>query len=338
MTCQLDNNKFAVSVADALLFDDSCGGEQLILSAKTLINSSITQAIQATTIYGGKGSQSQFEFNYQKEITVALEDSVFSPVYMAVQNGTNIVNELAKFYTTEDVVFDAQGVGTLKGAPVGNIQVAMEDGTFMTVLATGGKVTVPAMANKTVALTFAEEGMHDTITIDAASFPKSLKLVLKVDIFDNNGLAEQMQIVIPKFKPDGALELALTHDGVATSALAGKALSACGEYAKIAFKKVSQSEKPCYVALVANPADVEFSVVDNNEPVAISVLGVRGGIYGNVTLDNTKLNWESSDDAVITVVDGVITLAPDVVAPQTATVTVTAEGAPPITIAVDVQA
>lgn len=334
----LDNKKFAVSVADALLFDDSCGGEQLILSAKTLINSSITQAIQATTIYGGKGSQSQFEFNYQKEITVALEDSVFSPVYMAVQNGTNIVNELAKFYNTEEVLFDAQGVATLKGVPAGNVQVAMEDGTFMTVAATGSTVTIPTMADKTVPLTYAEEGMLDTITIDASSFPKSLKLVLKVDIFDDNGLAEQMQIVIPKFKPDGALELSLTHDGVATSALAGKALSSGGQYAKIAFKKVSQTEKPCFVALVPTPADIEFSVLNNNTPVTVSVLGVRGGIYGNITLNNASLKWESSDDTVVTVVDGVITLDPAVVAPQTATITVTADGVPPVTINVDVQA
>lgn len=338
MTCQLENNKFAVSVADALLFDDSCGGEQLVMSSKTLINSSITQAIQATTIYGGKGSQSQFEFNYQKEITVALEDSVFSPVYLAVQNGTNIVNELTKFYTDETVKFDDKGVAELKGDAVGNVQVGLDDGTFMTTVALNKKITVPALAGKEVPVVYVEEGQHDTITISADSFPKSLKLVLKVDIFDNNGLVEQMQIIIPKFKPDGALDLSLTHDGVATSALAGKALSNCGEYAKIAFKKVERAtEGACFTALVATPAEIEFDITSpDNEPVPITVLGVRSGIYGNITLSPDKLKFTPSEEGVVTITNGVVAFNPAVVDNKEITIKVEADGVPEATIAVTV--
>ena len=337
-TCSTENKKLAVSVADALLFDTSCGGEQLILNAKTLMNSSISQAIQETIVYGGKGSQTQGTIPYQKEVSVTLEDSLFSPVYLAVQNGTNIAQELTKFYTQEAVTFDAQGTAKLSTTPSGNVQVGVEEGQFMTVIPVGDSITVTSMADKTAQVVYAEEGMHDTISIDAKSFPKAMKLVLNIDIFDDNGLAEQMQIVIPKFKPDGNMELSFTHDGVATSNMAGKALSDCGNYAKISFKKVNQGvDAKCFAAIYADPNAIELDSTVTGDSVAIAVRGVRQGIYGNITLDNSKLVWTIDDPAVATVINGVITLATTATPSDTAQVTVsTGEPINPFTDTIEV--
>lgn len=306
MTCELGNKKFAVSVADVLLYDTSCAGEQLILNGKTLINSSITQAIQQTTVYGGKGSQSQFEFNYQKEITVNIEDSTFSPVYMAVQNGTNIVSEEANFYVQEKVTFDATGKATLKSEPVGTVQVGDEFGTYQVVIPTGSDITMEEMADKEATVVYVEKGEFRKMEIKADAFPKTLKLVMTVDIFDDRGKVEEMQIVIPRFKPDGAIDLSLTHDGVATSTLAGKALADCNaNYAEIVWKDLVGENEVCYSALSVTPSSIEFETGDTE---TLKVKGIRGGLYGNIPITE-GLEFTSADDTVATVdaVTGLVT-------------------------------
>lgn len=306
MTCELGNKKFAVSVADVLLYDTSCAGEQLILNGKTLINSSITQAIQQTTVYGGKGSQSQFEFNYQKEITVNIEDSTFSPVYMAVQNGTNIVSEEANFYVQEKVTFDATGKATLKSEPVGTVQVGDEFGTYQVVIPTGAEIVMEEMADKEGTVVYVEKGEFRKMKIKADAFPKTLKLVMTVDIFDDRGKVEEMQIVIPRFKPDGAIDLSLTHDGVATSALAGKALADCNaNYAEIVWKDLVGDSEVCYNSLMVTPSSVEFETGDTE---TLKVKGVRGGLYGNIPITE-GLEFTVAEDTVAMVdsTTGVVT-------------------------------
>lgn len=318
MTCELGNKKFAVSVADVLLYDTSCAGEQLILNGKTLINSSITQAIQQTTVYGGKGSQSQFEFNYQKEITVNIEDSTFSPVYMAVQNGTNIVSEEANFYVQEKVTFTDLGVATLKSEPVGNVQVADEFGTYQVVIPNATEITMPEMAGKETTVVYVEKGEFRKMEIKADAFPKTLKLVMTVDIFDDRGKVEEMQIVIPRFKPDGAIDLSLTHDGVATSTLAGKALADCNSnYAEIIWKDLVGENEVCFNTLLVTPAEISFETADTE---TLKVKGVRGGLYGNIPITE-GLTFTVAEDT-IAIVDAVTGLVTGV-GPGTTTVTVT---------------
>lgn len=331
MTCELGNKKFAVSVADVLLYDTSCAGEQLILNGKTLINSSITQAIQQTTVYGGKGSQSQFEFNYQKEITVNIEDSTFSPVYMAVQNGTNIVSEEANFYVQEKVTFDATGKATLKSEPVGTVQVGDEFGTYQVVIPTGSEITMEEMADKEATVVYVEKGEFRKMEIKADAFPKTLKLVMTVDIFDDRGKVEEMQIVIPRFKPDGAIDLSLTHDGVATSTLAGKALADCNaNYAEIVWKDLVGENEVCYTALAVTPSSIEFETGDTE---TLKVKGIRGGLYGNIAITE-GLEFTSADDTVATVdaVTGLVTA----VGVGTTTITITEKSGQTRTIPVEV--
>lgn len=326
MTCALDNNKFAVSVAKAMLFDTTCAGKQLILNAQTLMNSSISQAIQSSQVYGGQGSQLLFEFDYQKEITVTLEDSVFSPVYLATQNGTKLVEELGDVYRTETVTFDASGVATLKYVPSGDIQVGQEDGTYILALATGNTVTLPTMADKQAVVVYTERLKTKTLTIDSKSFPKSMELVLTIDIFESatNSKVEEMQIVIPKFKPDGNFELSLTHDGVATSSLAGKAFSNCGEYAKIKFIPVEGTTATCEVTgLLVTPSPVELDSTNVGDTVQLYVRQVFSDGSTSAPVAPTAVTYVSDNDTDITVTaNGVVTLVNGTLGDK-ATITVT---------------
>ena len=323
--CATDSNQFLVSVADIMLFDITCDKEMLMLVGKTELNTSITQSIQSTSIYAGKGAQKIFEYNYQKELAIAIEDAVFDAKYIAMQNGTKIVSQLADFYIKEEVTFDTLGKATLKETPAGDVQVLLENGEYKTITPTGKEVLDVLLKDKKTSIVYAQSTVMDTITIDAKTFPKAMKLVMNVDIFTNAGKQMEMQITVPQFKPDGALEISLTTDGVASSALNGSALiDKSGNYAYFAFKDVSgQNSLVAYTALAANPSVIDLAQ-DVGLPVTPQVIGIRGGAYGNVPLDNSTLTWESSDTNVATVdPTGKISLGATAVAGQKANITVT---------------
>lgn len=314
MACNtgMDNaNQFLVSVADVKIFDCDNGVERLMINGKTKLNTSLTQTIQTTSLYAGKGAQKIFEYNYQKELAIALEDAAFDVKYIAMQNGTTIVNQLSEFYKEEEVTFDPTGVATLTGTPSGVVQVQMSNGEFMAVPAVDQTITDIAFADVTATVVYAEMKNLDTITIDAKSFPKAMKLVMNVDIFTNAGKIQEMQIVIPQFKPDGALDLSLTTDGVASSTLNGTALiDQKGNYAYFAFENVAGATgaNAIITGLATNPSLISLDAT-GTETVAVKVLGLRGGIYGNVPLVNTDLTFTSKDTAVAQVsANGVISL------------------------------
>lgn len=300
-------NKFLTSVADVKLYDDITN--DLILNGKTLINSSMTQSIQSQAVYGGKGSQKLFEFNYQKELAFTIEDAVFNASYISLQNNTKVLQELTDYYTDEYVVLDASGEGELTEAPVGNIHIQTEDGSHIQIVPNGKKFTYLPLAKTEVRVSYAYKELMDTVSISASSFPKAVRLVLNGDIMTNNGKEEEMQILVHKFKPDGALELTLSHDGVSTSSLAGTALAnGKGEYAKISFKKVG-SDDIKLVKISASPAEVDLDSSVPNDSEQLSVYGIRGD-NTVILLDNTKLTFVSDDPLIATVdTNGLITLA-----------------------------
>lgn len=313
-------NQFLTSVADVQLFDLKTG--DLILNGKTLLNSSLTQAIQSQAIYGGKTSQKLFELNYQKELTFAIEDAVFNVAYICLQNNAKVVRELSEYYATEEVLLDASGAGSVSQTPVGNVHIEMPDGTYKQLIPTGKGFTEPALKDQLVTVAYMYNEMMENIDIKADTFPAAVKMVLNADIMTNAGKEKEIQILVHKFKPDGALELSMTHDGVSSSALAGSAISHKGSYAKISLKEVNLTDVPL-VALAATPAEVALDSAVLGDSSTITMYGIRGGSYGNILLDNTKLTWTSDDTNVATVVDGVITLGATATTGNTTVVRVT---------------
>lgn len=300
-------NKFLTTVADVKLYDNDTG--DLILNGKTLLNSSMTQSIQSQAVYGGKGSQKLFEFNYQKELAFSIEDAVFNISYMTLQNNTKVLRELADYYTDEFVTLDSGGKGELSQTPIGNIHVENEDGTHTQVVPNGKSFTYTLLAGKEVRVSFVYKEIMDNVTISASSFPKAVRMVLNGDIMTNNGKEEEMQIVVPKFKPDGAMELSMTHDGVSSSALAGSSIADNkGDYAKISFKKVNESDVQL-IKIAASPEEVDLDSAVVGDSEQLSVYGIRGGSYGVILLDNKKLTFTSDEPTIATVdVNGLVAL------------------------------
>jgi len=327
-------NQFLTSVANVRLFDRLT--DELILNGKTLLNSSMTQAIQTQAIHAGKGSKKVYELNYQKELTFSIEDAAFDTAYIALQNGTEINHQLAEYYTDEIILLDANGKGTLAETPIGQVHVEQLNGTFTQYAPAGKEITVPALAGKEVQVVYAVQEMMDTIEISADSFPKAVRMELNVDIRSNNGKTGEVIIEVPNFKPNGAVEISMTHEGVASSSLAGSSLAdKKGNYAYIKLRNLSE-EKVQFTALAANPSRLVLDSAVASDSQRISVLGIRGAGYSNVLLQNSDLTWTSKAPSIASVnADGVVTLGASAKANDQTMIEVT-DGTFIETIAVDV--
>lgn len=300
-------NQFLTSVANVRLFDRLT--DELILNGKTLLNSSMTQAIQTQAIHAGKGSKKVYELNYQKELTFSIEDAAFDTAYIALQNGTEINHQLAEFYTDEIILLDGNGKGALADTPIGKVHVEQLNGTFSQYTPTGKDISIPTLAGKEVQVVYAVQEMMDTIEISADSFPKAVRMELNVDIRSNNGKTGEVIIEVPNFKPNGAVEISMTHEGVASSSLAGSSLAdKKGNYAYIKLRKLTD-EKVQVTALASNPSRLVLDSAVPGDSQKITVLGIRGPGYSNVLLQNSDLTWTSKNPTIATVdTNGVVTL------------------------------
>jgi hypothetical protein len=176
-----NTNQFLVSVADALLIDKDT--DQVVVKARTLINSALKQAVQSTPIRGGFGSMKLFTFMNQKELTSSLEDAVFSEAYLALQNNTMIQTVLDNDYILDESVTLVAGSGTLVNAPVGNIYVQKPDKSIVTITPTGSSFSVAGLTTEKVKVTYKYQTTVDKIVIAADKFPKAFKLILKAKLF-----------------------------------------------------------------------------------------------------------------------------------------------------------
>lgn len=292
---------FAVSTADALLIDPS--NDTLVVKATALLTSSMEQAMQQTDINAGRGSQLQTIYNYQKVLSFQIEAADFSPVYLALQTGSEIKNKMSKYFTEELVTFDSTGKGTLSQTPIGNVYVE-SPANHVTKTPTGSVITDIAYADKELKVVYQFDAQVDELTIGANDFPKAYKLVLISDIFNADGdKAYEQQIEVPRYKLDGALSMNLAHDSVAQFTMNGKALTDNDMYATVKWKPV----KGTSIKVSSLATDVSEVTLAVGEKQKVMTLGIRGGGYSNVLMDNSKLTFTSDDEAVATFVNGEIT-------------------------------
>lgn len=292
---------FAVSTADALLIDPS--NDTLVIKATALLTSSMEQTMQQTDINAGRGSQLQTIYNYQKVLSFQIEAADFSPVYLALQSGSEIKNKMSKYFTEEIVKFDSTGKGTLSQTPIGNVYVE-SPANHVTKTPTGSVISDIAYADKELKVVYQYDAQVDELTIGANDFPKAYKLVLISDIFNADGdKAYEQQIEVPRYKLDGALSMNLAHDSVAQFTMNGKALTDNDMYATVKWKPINGTS----VKVSSLATDVSEVTLTVGEKQKVMTLGIRGGGYSNVLMDNTKLTFTSDDEAVATFVNGEIT-------------------------------
>ena len=195
-------------VADVTLYDLSTNLPVLFLD--TLKVSTIEQTAEQAEARGGKGNSPLIIWDYGKEITVTLEDALFTPKSMHIMFGDGKKTLAAATATVTRMVYTPDIVAYTSALPTINIPtLKYYDATTMaslTAAPTSGAVYVEE-TRASVANTY-------TIEVSANSFPGTYKLV--GDTYARNkatGVDEYFQFIIPQAKMGAENTLTLEAEG-----------------------------------------------------------------------------------------------------------------------------
>lgn len=194
-------------VADVTIYDLETGAPVLFLD--TLKVSTIEQTAEQTEARGGKGNPPLIIWDYGKEITVTLEDALFSPASMAIMFGdkdgagaVSSVTRMKKVALTAAITSIPSGKKYYKGTASG---VGMAT-------ATTGDLTAGAIVYEEQTISTGVTGTK--IEITAENFPGIYKLV--GETFARNkktGKDEYFQFIIPQAKMSSENTITLEAEG-----------------------------------------------------------------------------------------------------------------------------
>lgn len=198
-------------VADVTFYELNNDGSRgaPVLYLDTLKVSTTEQTAENTSARGGKGNPELIMWDYGKEITVNLEDALFSAKSMAIMYGANPADEVdfhEQATITKTVHVDSIVDGKVS-TQTGMITIPAEAKYYD---AEGKEVTADTGVYCTFDLTV--EGQE--IVISAEKFPKSYYVT--GDTYarsENSGKDEFFQFIIPKAKVLSEVTLTMEAEG-----------------------------------------------------------------------------------------------------------------------------
>lgn len=295
------NEPFVVTVADCMLRDVE--KDMIVLKSKTLLNSNVSFSVEETEIRGGKFHRLLYTYNHSKTGEITLEDAAWKLESLAINSGAEFQKQLTDVYVFEErVVLDETGKGTVKNkTPISgsSAYVQVDNRTIITKNFTGSNFDMgAAYANKEVYVTYKYNDTVDVLTIEGEKFPKSYELTMEFEIYDAKyGIREKVLLIFPAFKPSGNFEIGFASDTPSTSSMNGKVLDSNGVYGSVKVIPVAEADIS-YTSIAADTGLIELS---SDEEYTLTVYGTRSGMYGNVALNNSNLEFESSNESVATV-------------------------------------
>ena len=224
-------------VANVDIFD----GDNLFGTATTLTESSLNIGISAEDVRGGEGAGLLGRYFHTSTFELTLTDALFDLKYIAASVGANI-------QAGGDVLMNEQLVAagnklTLSKLPVplkgcGDVyawyRLATDEDWTAVKMATGSKEISVAAAGTYCVKYFYNNAAADRIRIASDYVPKTLRLVLKENLYaageSNNSQTKvgYVLINIPRFQLDGSQELSMSMTGASTTSLKGMALISDG--------------------------------------------------------------------------------------------------------------
>ena len=338
---------YMASVADV----DLIKGSQLVCSAKTLTDSSLSISVNNEEIRGGKGGKLYGKYYHTSAMTLSLTDVMFNMDFIAANVGA-VKTIGGKTMTIEEVTASTDGQITVTGTPVdflgkGTIGWYAKAGendwnaiTFVGQVATASGV----ISGQKYCIKYnVTNNALEQIVVDADIVPDEMTAILKADLFlgekpndeASGSKVGYVEITVPRFQPDGALDISMTMTGAATTPLNGSALATfdsaltCSQSGYYAVINKVQSNANWYdglIALAIEDADVQLDASATSSNI------VTYAVYKNAQstiVDPSNLTYIVSSGANFemdsTVVNQVKTKS-GVSSGDTATVTVTVSG------------
>ncbi len=229
--------KFLTSVADVYAYDNS---ENLLFTAKTLLDSSIEVSLGSTPVRGGKGNQLLYIYYHTGEMTFTLTDAQWNLSMLGETVGSDF--ELGSYYKEETVAVSATGVGNLAGTPTafsGTTVYAWatdSDGTTKRAVVnpTTGSFTLTGLTGASLAGNYCVRYYAENtsegrmITIPANAVPSVVKLVLETQLNSSDITTNKIgvvQIIAPTVTLSGGFSISMTADGVSNTPLTATALA-----------------------------------------------------------------------------------------------------------------
>ena len=219
--------KFLTSVADVWAYDTS---DNLIFTAKTLLDTSIEVTTSPQEVRGGRGSQLLYTYYSGSSVSITLTDAQFNLQMLGSTVGSSIAtgNDV---YTEETVTLNGSGVGTVTGTPIalpnsGVIYgwVSLPDGSTDKVTFSGSTFTTTAgvaNANDVVCVRFwATDSASRSITVPASILPSIVRLELEASLNssdENSNKIGVVQFLVPKFSLSGAFTISMTSDKISVA-------------------------------------------------------------------------------------------------------------------------
>ena len=199
-----------------------------VLFLDTLKVSTIEQTAQQTSATGGKGNAQLIIWDYGKEITLTLQDALYSPASMSAMLGsyegndfTKGVKETKRIDRTEKCVAKRSFIvpaGNSKGVPSegeNTAQAVYIDLNTMQPYQDGAPIAEGETYLKwTRSVAYGDNSLGNTIEISAAKFPGTYKVV--GDTFARNkttGEDQRFQFVIPQAKMSSEQTITLEAEG-----------------------------------------------------------------------------------------------------------------------------
>lgn len=199
-----------------------------VLFLDTLKVSTIEQTAEQTAATGGKGNAQLIVWDYGKEITLTLEDALYSPASMSAMLGsyegndfTKGVKETKKIDRTEKCIAKRSFIvpaGNSKGVPSEGettAQAVYIDPNTMQPYQDGTPIAEGEMFLKwTRSVAYGDNSLGHTIEISADKFPGTYKVV--GDTFARNkttGEDQRFQFVIPQAKMTSEQTITLEAEG-----------------------------------------------------------------------------------------------------------------------------
>lgn len=271
---------------------------------------------------------------HDSAMALTMTDSLFSLTYLSLQTGS-LIQAGADVLTLEQVTTTVANKITVKDTPqkfgqfgvVGWYSLAGEDDwTTITFDPDTKTANVPDLPQgTTVCVKYTKtDASAEQFTVSSAFIPAQVYAVITLPLFksgtdakqfSNSSKVGEIQVEIPNFMFDGAVDLALTSSGATTTPLSGHALATftglegCdsndGYYAKLKQVTYNKDEFADVKAIVVADANVELKATETQ---TLQVYAIYSGIKAPKLIDNSKLTFTSSNDTYASVdAKGVVT-------------------------------